>query len=980
MIALMAGGRGNSKEPPGKAFERQVTDAYRTLGFQVVPNVQLPGKQTDVVVRNEVPGAPPITLAIECKDHSRPIGPGEIHKFVERVNSQCAVGIITGGVIVAARGFTADARAAADGHRNISLRSWEELNTEILDVRHQLRDLLSSYEASDIFHNYLPLEIELIGWGTEKPEATSRDLPSVLDEWTAFDGSLGIGALIVLADFGSGKTTLLRNIEYDRATAHLEGTDPRIPLFVPLREFHHSRDVGTLLRSAFREAFYRDLAPELLWRYIEAGRFYLLFDGFDEMIDRSDPERRLDLFGQLMPALRSDSPVILTSRPSFLVGRDELDGLLAGLRAHEAAISGPIYGNVPHGRAVANRLRRRLVEAHREVRPLPEAAQPLNPREVQVVRLRPLDGTRIKEFLDRRAPQLERAGTSVEALVDFIERTYDLADLASRPMLLELILDTVLIGKVDPDDTDTKFGPSGLYEIYVHAKLDLDLAKGPSRERGLSLAARRLLAERLALWMYGKHLLKVDFAEALEYLRAEQGPLRQELMAGGLTDEEIATDFATCSFVTLEGGLCRFVHKSFRGFFIARVLKDADLATEPFLAAPLEREVLYFLGGFAPTEPRVANDLWTKFLETPLDQGDRRRNLLVAYLYTRPDHDTRRVRSAEITDADFGRLELKGTRLESVTWRDTTLRDLELSEGSWRDVDVFSTHIDDLSSRGSRLKATFGDSTIERWDAEDTTAHLDLDASTVYSWTQRGCSTRVVAGDSQIDELKITEGAMLCKVQEESDFSLGSVELAAARFHAVGDWGPGYLRAVDSFLYYGGKQEMSAGWSVSNSCVSFVCPPTAQPISNGAPLEADPTSIIFAPNGIDYRLLKCSAGLIGSMVPLPGRTIFFTGQPTAWGVLEADHLLRPIALADSDPGVRIGDLLLVRGTWLERNFSARTLPVLRELEDQVATPLDSDAHPSPQSLTALLDEVRSAYESLLDRDWPNYERFDAILG
>jgi hypothetical protein len=327
--------KATAKDLSGKAFEREVADAYRALGYAVTENERLAGKQTDLIARRELDGAPGIKLSVECKDTAAPVGNTVVEAFVSRIDQQCRGNVVSAGAMVSRNGFTSAAREVAKPHNTISLLSWDELTSAVLDVRAQLREAIEHYEMSDIFDYYLPLTLERLSWDTMSPtDGPSSSTEAAVSGWLA-DSSEEMSrpnVLVVLADFGAGKSTLLHRVHYERAMALLAGNETRVPLFVPLRDFRHTQDVTALVRMAFRDSYFRDLPSDLLWQRINAGRFHLLLDGFDEMSERSDVARRLELFGMLVPLLTSPCPVLLTSRPSHFVERGELNGLLRACR------------------------------------------------------------------------------------------------------------------------------------------------------------------------------------------------------------------------------------------------------------------------------------------------------------------------------------------------------------------------------------------------------------------------------------------------------------------------------------------------------------------------------------------------------------------------------------------------------------------------------------------------------------------------
>jgi Restriction endonuclease/NACHT domain len=541
---------GPGEDAPGKSFEIRVANAYRALGYQVTHNVDLRGKQTDLLARLTPPGSPSITLAIECKDHQAAVGNKIVSDFVSTIIRQRSDNAVTSGALISSSGFTAKGRAVAADYPYITLLSWDDLTAEVIEVRAQMEQLVARYESEPIYGEYLSLNAEVLSWGNLMgPSTKTNALTSLIHEWIQRGAELAApNALFVLGDFGSGKTTLLRHLEYERARQYLCGQDLHIPLYVTLRNYRDTYDIPQLLRASFRDAYYRDVPSELVWQRIQDGLFYVLLDGFDEMIDRSDAGRRLELFYSLTGLLRSPSPTIITSRPSYFVERGELDDILATLRLEESAIADRRISTSGGASTAADRIRRKLLARRREIQPPLRAYDPLRTQDVGVARLMPLDREQIKAYLHQRAHEMEAVNVTPHAVADFIDRTYDLADLASRPLLLTLIVDSVIDGVLDADDTGTQYGPSGLYEIYTQAKLDLDMSKGRSRREGLSSEARRVLAEAVAIEMYQSQTLEVNLHKTLSELLGTPGI---EFDRNNLSRDEIVTDFATCSFVTL---------------------------------------------------------------------------------------------------------------------------------------------------------------------------------------------------------------------------------------------------------------------------------------------------------------------------------------------------------------------------------------------------------------------------------------------
>jgi restriction endonuclease/NACHT domain-containing protein len=961
---------------PGKAFERQVADAYRVLGYQVTPNDQLPGKQTDLTARRIVAGAPPIVLAIECKDEKTPVDNDTVFEFVSRIVAQRAASLITSGVLVSASGFTAPARAAGSEHAYVSLLSWDELASQILDVRHQLQEYVQQYEHSPIFNEYLPLAVESLSWSTDTSTVTDdTSADDLTRDWLncGVSGSRIPRSLFILADFGAGKTTLLRYIQYDRAKAYLDKTDTRVPLFVSLREFRDSQDVTALLRTSFRDSYYRDLPSDLLWRRIKDGQFVVLLDGFDEMADRSDAPRRLELFYQLLEILRSTSPTVVTSRPSYFVESGELNNLLAMLREREDSLTAPDRSRRSGGSsAAADRLRRKLVERHRERRLAPGANDDLRARDVTMVRLLPLTRDRVEAFVGRHAEELQTVNATTEDVMAFIDRTYDLTDLASRPLLLNLIISSIVLNGLDIHDTEKQYGASGLYEIYTRAKLDVDLAKGHTRRGGLSLDLRRLLAEELAVYMYNAGVLEVQFTKMLEDLVSGPSTLDRELAASGLSRDEIATDFATCSFATVRpDGTCRFIHKSFRGFFVARVLKEGLGNTHhPMLSEWLEREVLYFLGGFAPTQPYVGERLWAKFLRADKAAKALRRNVLVAYLYSSPEHDTRRIADAEISEAEFGRLSFVGSRMKNVTWRNITITQFVLREVDWHDVAMADSNIVDMAIDSGKIELDVVDTAIETLSATDTKGTLEFRQAQVSTYSVVKSELAISAEDTRFAQVHATRSKIACEAVNDGS-AIEHMSVSDSHVTLDGPW-RGRVSASRSAIAYGLSQ--SGGMECQfRSCVVMIDEFESAPKATmrlGRNVEADVGSVFLINGNITPALLGDSrSGVFGTIGPDKRREVI-PGIPKIWGALRAEHLIQGMQLGPSDEGCRWGNVLLLRDQAYEQLISADgPLSALNDLRRLI----DAQEHlPVNDELCQLLASVRHQYDEIIAGEWREF--------
>jgi hypothetical protein len=130
----------------GKALERQVADAYRAIGARKVEHdVELAGHQIDVYVEMEAADRSLHRIAVEAKDHTKPVGIKIVREFGDVVDSLRRLGEVDEGVIVSASGFSRQARNAAKEH---GLRLLEPADLEAMAGGPDLSQMRDDYLAS----------------------------------------------------------------------------------------------------------------------------------------------------------------------------------------------------------------------------------------------------------------------------------------------------------------------------------------------------------------------------------------------------------------------------------------------------------------------------------------------------------------------------------------------------------------------------------------------------------------------------------------------------------------------------------------------------------------------------------------------------------------------------------------------------------------------------------------------------------------
>jgi hypothetical protein len=115
----------------GRWFEKQIASVYRALGARKVEhNVELIGNQIDVYVEMQAADGALHRVVVEAKDWRKPVGIQIINEFAIIIRNFRVRNIVDEGVIVSQKGFTKQARKAAEKYC-IRLLTLEDLQMQL---------------------------------------------------------------------------------------------------------------------------------------------------------------------------------------------------------------------------------------------------------------------------------------------------------------------------------------------------------------------------------------------------------------------------------------------------------------------------------------------------------------------------------------------------------------------------------------------------------------------------------------------------------------------------------------------------------------------------------------------------------------------------------------------------------------------------------------------------------------------------------
>jgi len=449
--------------------------------------------------------------AVVCKEG--PVSAQDVKALLANVNAQG----LSGGVLVTHTRVTPAAcdRAAGTGGL-VRAFTLDAFYRELIDFEPYVRQLVAGYDDSDLATYYVDLGCRT-GDGSE-----IKPMDGYLDAWLDDPTRNHIS---ILGDYGTGKTSFCRQYAAELGRRWLADPDrSRIPILITLRDYAKTMGLQQLITDFLVNRYGIHAPYEAFARFNADGKLVLLFDGFDEMAQKVDYQTTVDNFEELAKAVMPGSKVILTCRTPYFRTREEAEDLLWG-RTSE-------------------------VSAHLPEHPRIDLTDRPN---FEIVHLLPFDDDDIRAILQKRFP----AGW--QESWHQIQDTYNLPELAQRPVLLDMI--ACSLPELEPGQAPNA---ARLYEVYTDRWLKRDEDKG---RHLITREDKRLFMQALALEMLSRGELSIHYSKLPERLQ-QHFHLDKEREV-----DYFDSDVRTCSFLNRDpDGNYQFAHRSFGEFFVAQWL------------------------------------------------------------------------------------------------------------------------------------------------------------------------------------------------------------------------------------------------------------------------------------------------------------------------------------------------------------------------------------------------------------------------
>lgn len=557
----------------GREFEDGVASLYHLMGYTVQQNIEICQKKVDILASFELPGnQQKHRVIVECKDEKKNIAQNQrVMQFKGLLVQARMVGQADSAEIITRKPWSDKAKGFA-AESGIGLYTFEEKLSKIIDFSNYIKRVIYDYEhfteyvgnghilknpiieiinRTDLHKTYVPLLCRVL----EHQEIIDhRPLDEYVEKW--LDDPYH-NHLSILGDYGTGKSSFCLYLTYKLAKKYDE--DPinvRIPLFISLRDYAKSVNLQQLITDLLLNKYNIRIENYAVFqRFLESGRLVLIFDGFDEMATKTDRALTIRNFEELTRVVVAGSKTILTCRTHYFTDQKQVDDIMRSGEGSEL---------------------------------------------FQIIRSRPnFQIVQLEEFTDEQIQQLIRFHQPIHWNDAWVVIRRNLHDLARRPLLLDMIIQTLpkLLAMEKVVNT------VHLYNEYTRIWIEREdwRAKMPPQ-------LKKTFMEDLSLNMWISETQSMHYLDLREWIR--------KYFPAIVTIEDLDYfdhDTRTCSFLSRDlVGNYKFIHKSFMEFFVAKRIYDCLITNNidpTFREKEFSPEISSFVAQFVSENMYALNNI-----------------------------------------------------------------------------------------------------------------------------------------------------------------------------------------------------------------------------------------------------------------------------------------------------------------------------------------------------------------------------------
>ncbi len=531
----------------------------------------------------------------------------------------------------------------------------QEIRQDLKEIRKEIKDTSNLQDTSLVYakniYNHFSESKNLACYIDLKCYDDAQDIVLIdkyVEKWL---GEKNYPILAILGDFGTGKTTYVTNLIKQFAGRYVEDNNFYLPILVQLKNFTKFWNLEDLIKNYY---ITYGLSIEDFKEKLVNGKILFVFDGYDEL-----PKGTIEKFEEVNSLVSDRNKVVITSRTHYFKYREDEKLSLDPESIDFTGIS--LKDN----------------------------------SKVKIVYINLFTENDIKKYLERYF------GANWSARYKMINSIYNLSDLSRRPILLNLIVQTLS----DFSLTTGEVTQSKLYEIYIN--------KWMSREKRKDVDPKyvSVVMEELAFKMFTENKNVITIDELYEIIDRK---FRADIRKGRVDIDDINRKIRTASFIyrDLEDNFM-FMHQSFMEFFIAKKLSqeinDDIIDCNSLGKTMITPAIISFIKEMINNKSSLLSIIEHTRGKTENETGFLGGNAitLLKYLshdFKKSDFSSMILSGADLSNCDLNDTCFRKTIMRNVKLSDSILRFTDFSEADLNGADLEKADIKEANLEKANLK------------------------------------------------------------------------------------------------------------------------------------------------------------------------------------------------------------------------------------------------------------------------------------
>lgn len=480
--------------------------------------------------------------------------------------------------------------------------------------------------------------------------------------------------LAILGDFGTGKTTYVYNLVKRFAAQYIDNNDSYLPVLIRLKDFTKDcKKVEDLLNIDYTLNI---LSINEFRKKLDSGKILFIFDGFDEL-----PNDTIGIFKKVNSQASKRNKIVITSRTHYFEYKKEEK---RSLHPKSTDFTGILLDD---------------------------------DYKVRIVYINLFTEDDIRKYLEKKF------GNSWEAKYEIINKTYNLRDLSSRPILLDLITRTLPELSLTTEDITL----SKIYDKYINGCMDRE--KDKEKWNDVDPKYVYVLMEELSFKMFCENKTVITLGELKKIIYQK---FSDDIIKIWINIKDLEEKIRTASFIYRDSDdNFMFMHKSFMEFFIAKKISEeinkGIINRNSLGKMVITQEIINFIKELIKNKSNLLNIIEYTRGKTEDETGFLGGNAITLLKYLNHDFRKNDFSSTVLSGADLSNCNLSNTCFRNSLMKNVKLSDSILKFTDFTEANLVGTILDTTSkftylawSPNCKYFATIGDDDIVRiWDASN---------------------------------------------------------------------------------------------------------------------------------------------------------------------------------------------------------------------------------------------------------------------